>query len=194
MFAMEQVQGQPIHMDTPKSRINVPMILASAVAVIGVFSGYVLVALGLAGMAFSWLTTPRQYLIYQNALVIIYGRPRSKTIPFSDIEQLEDLTMPRGDTALGVRLVNGKRAIISVVNLDEFKVRLADAWESFKRTGGVQVLSVEEAPEDWQAPILIDGSVVQEGPPAATDQPGDPGPQEQRPPQGDKGPESAAPY
>ncbi len=194
MFAMQQVQGQPMHMDTPKSRINVPMILASAVAIIGVFSSVVLIALGLVGMVFSWLTTPRQYLIYQNALVIVYGKPRSKVVPFSDIDQLEDLTMPRGDTALGVRLVSGKRAIISVVNLDEFKARLENAWESFKRTGGVQVLSVEEIPEGQQAPVLLDRGVEHGDQLVPPDRQDGPDPSEQPPPQGGKEPDSAAPY
>ena len=196
MFAMQQVQGQPIHMDTPSTRINLPMILASVLAIIGLLvpNAFFFTILGIVGMAFSWLTTPRQYLIYPNALVIVFGRPRRRAVPFSDIDQLEDLTMPRGDTALGVRLVDGKRAIISVVNLDEFKARLADAWENFKRTGGVQVLSIEEVPEDRQAPVLLDGGVERADPPVPPDQQDGPDPSEQPPPQGDKEPDSAAPY
>ncbi len=137
-------------MDTPKTRLNVPMILASALAIIGLFTGYVLVGLGLVGMIYSWVTTPRQYLIFENALVIVFGRPRVKAIPFPEIDNVEMLTVPAGNV-LGVRTVNGKRAIISVVNVDEFKVQLEGAIRKFNSTGG-QPAIIEQGPDTRQTP------------------------------------------
>ena len=132
---MDQQQSQPIHWDTPKSAMNFTLIMSVIVFIVGLISGFnpVLMVLGLAGAAFSWFTNAKQYLIYENALVIAYGRPRMKVFPFPEISQLEMLVLPMGNR-LRVRMVNGQRIMVASKNIDEFRDRLDEALEKFKGT------------------------------------------------------------
>ena len=126
-----QPQVQPLHSDRPRSRFNATLIFALVIAVIGLFSNqFFLVLLGIIGAGFSWFTNAKQYLIYTNSLVIVYGRPRVKVISFPEISHLEMLVIPMGNR-LRVRLVNGKRIMIAVQNMEEFQARLDDAMEKF---------------------------------------------------------------
>ena len=127
---MAQQQNQPIHWDTPKSRLNITLILSLGIFVIGLFSNPVLVILGVAGAAFTWFTNPKHYLIYENALVITYGRPRVKAFPFAEISHLEMLVLPMGNR-LRVRMVSGRRVMVAAKNIDEFRDRLDEALEKF---------------------------------------------------------------
>ena len=105
--------------------------------------------LGIAVAAFSWFTNAKQYLVYQNALVVMYGRPRVKVIPYPDISHLEMLVMPTGNR-LRVRLVSGKRLVVTVSDIDEFRARLDDALEKFNGSYGEQKIiePVEQEPQD----------------------------------------------
>ena len=134
ILTMEQPQVQPLHMDTPRSRLNVTLILGVVVAVIGLAStNLFLIILGLIGAGFSWFTNAKQYLIYTNALVIVYGRPRVKAFPFPEISHLEMLVLPMGNR-LRVRLVNGRRIVVAAQNIEEFRDRLDEAMEKFNST------------------------------------------------------------
>jgi hypothetical protein len=136
---MEQPQDQPLYWDSPRSRFNATLILSLVVALIGlVTAGYLLVLLGLVGAGFSWFTNAKQYLIYSNALVIVYGRPRVKAIPFPEISHLEMLVLPMGNR-LRVRMISGKRIMIAVQNMEEFQARLEEALQSYNSSyhGGV---------------------------------------------------------
>ena len=149
MAPMEQQENQPvqpIHWDTPKSRLNPTLIVALVVAVLGLFSGSLLIVLGLGMAIFAWLTTPKQFLIYQNALVIVYGRPRVKVIQFPEIDQQEILRMSMGNR-LRVRLGSGRRIMVTVRNVEEFRDRLNEALEKFRETYPRQ-----EAPEAEEGP------------------------------------------
>jgi hypothetical protein len=128
---MAQQQNQPIHWDTPKSRLNITLILSLGIFVIGLFTqSPVLLVLGVAGAAFTWFTNAKQYLIYENALVIAYGRPRVKAFPFAEISHLEMLVLPMGNR-LRVRMVNGRPVMVAAKNIDEFRDRLDEALEKF---------------------------------------------------------------
>ena len=150
MAPMEQQENQPvqpIHWDIPKSRLNPTLIVALVVAVLGLFSGPLLIVLGLGMAGFAWLTTPRQFLIYQNALVIVYGRPRVKVIQFPEIAQQEILSMPMGNR-LRVRLDSGRRIMVNVRDVEEFHDRLGEALEKFNETyPRREVPKAEEGPE-----------------------------------------------
>ena len=133
---MEQPQEQPLHWDGPKSKFNLTLIFSLVVAVIGLATGATfLLLLGLVGAGMNWFTNAKRYLIYQNALVVVYGRPRVKVIPYSDISHLEMLVMPMGNR-LRVRLVNSKRLVVSVADPDEFRTRLDDALEKYNGSYG----------------------------------------------------------
>ena len=146
----QQPEEQPLHWDKPKSKYNLTLIFSLVVAVIGLATGATfLLILGLIGAGMNWFTTAKQYMIYKNALVVMYGRPRVKVIPYPDISHLEMLVMPTGNR-LRVRLVSGKRLVVTVSDIDEFRARLDDALEKFNGTYGEQKMidQVEQEPQD----------------------------------------------
>ena len=146
-MAMAQSQQQPLYWDTPKSTLNISLILSLIVFIIGLFSGPVLIVLGIAGAAFSWFTNARQYYIYPDALVIAYGRPRVKVFPFNQISHLEMLVLPTGNR-LRVRMVNGRRLMVAAKNIEEFRDHLDDALAKFGGGDYQREQLPYEGPED----------------------------------------------
>lgn len=145
---MEQFENQPIFEGRPKPGLNITLMLALAVAVFGVVGGeFILIVLGLAVAAFNWFTTARRYLIYQNALVVEYGRPRVKAFPFDGISHLELLEMPLG-ARLRVRMQNGGRFVIATQNIEEFRDRLDEALSRFNDTYQPQQQLPGEEPDN----------------------------------------------
>ena len=131
---MEQFENQPIYEDRPKPGLNITLMLALAVAVLGIVGGEILlIVMGLAVAAFNWFTTAKRYRIYQNALVVEYGRPRVKAYPFDGISHLELLELPLG-ARLRVRMHSGGRFMISTQNIEEFRDRLDEALSRFNDT------------------------------------------------------------
>lgn len=131
-------QPEPIHSDQHRSRWNITLIFALAVAVLGVVNGaggWVLILLGLAMAAFSWLTTPRAYFIYRDALVIAYGTPRTKAIPFAEISHLELLALPIGER-LRLRLLSGRREMLIPRDNAVFQQHLEQALSDYSAQQG----------------------------------------------------------
>ena len=106
------------------------IIFGLIVAVIGILGQPVLFVMGVGVAIYSWLTSPKQYLIYRDALVIVYGRPRVKAYPFQEISHLESLSLPIGER-LRVRLVNGRRIMLMTKDSETFRVKLDEALEAF---------------------------------------------------------------
>ncbi len=127
---MQQSQEQPIHWDDHRTKLNLTIVFALVVAVIGVLGQPVLFVMGAGVAVYSWLTNPKQYLIYRDALVIVYGRPRVKSFPFQEISHLETLSMPMGER-LRVRLVNGRRVMLMTKDSETFRAKLDEALEAF---------------------------------------------------------------
>ena len=133
---MEQpTTDQPLHWDQHRRTVSLVLILAVALAIYGlVFVGdLIMVVLALGVAAFSWLTSPRQYLIYPDALVIAYGRPRVKVIPFARVSHIELLSLPIGDR-LRVRLVHGRAELVAARDSQTFGEQLDAALEEFHRS------------------------------------------------------------
>lgn len=131
---MKQPREQPVHWDSHRGKWNITLVVALIVAVVGLISGNApLAVLGIGFAAYSWFTSPKQYLIYATSLVIVYGRPRIKVIPFSEISHTDDLNLPVGER-LRVRLVNGRRILLMARNPAEFRVRLDEALNRFRGT------------------------------------------------------------
>ena len=124
------MQEQPIHWDNHRTNLNLTFIFALIVAVIGILGQPVLFVLGIGVAIYSWLTNPKQYLIYRDALVIIYGRPRIKSYPFQEISHLETLSLPMGER-LRVRMVNGRRFLLLAKDTDTFRTKLDEALDAF---------------------------------------------------------------
>ena len=124
------MQGQPLHWDNHRTNLNLTFIFALIVAVIGILGQPVLFVLGIGVAIYSWLTNPKQYLIYRDALVIVYGRPRIKSYPFQEISHLETLSLPIGER-LRVRMVNGRRIMLLTKDSDTFRAKLDEALDAF---------------------------------------------------------------
>ena len=145
---MEQQQNQPIFWDSPRASLSLGLIIGlvlTAVGLIFVVQGGspFLFIVGLLLAAFNWFTNAKQYLIYTDAMVIVYGRPRVKAFPFAEISHSVLLELPIG-ARLRVHLVNGRRIIISTQNVEEFRDRLDEALGKFNDTYQGQTMPGEE--------------------------------------------------
>ena len=139
-------QYQPLHADRHRSSFNFSLILSLGVALIGVVTGEPLVVvIGLAFAAFAWFTTPSQYMIFNDRLVIAYGRPRIRHVLFQQVDQVEVLKLPIGHRIL-VRLTNGRRLMIQPRDAEEFQTRFQGALESYHQD------HVSERPDRTQEP------------------------------------------
>ena len=127
---MQQTQEQPLHWDDHRTKINLTFIFALIVAVIGILGQPALFVIGVGVAIYSWLTNPKQYLIYRDALVIIYGRPRIKSFPFQEMAHLELLTLPIGDR-LRIRMANGRRLMLLTKDSATFMEKLDAALDAF---------------------------------------------------------------
>ena len=131
----ERPAAEPMHWDNHRGSLKLTLYLAMAVSVFGLMTlargdGGTLLVVGLAVLAYTWFTTPKQYLIYTDALVIVYGRPRVRVIPFSQLSHVERLSLPIGDR-LRIRLVSGRRIMLSTRDIDTFHDRLDEALDNF---------------------------------------------------------------
>ena len=135
---MAQQYDNPIYWDQHSSRWNLTLIFALVVAVLGIMTGYLLTILGLAMAAYSWFTTPRQYLLYRDRMMIMYGMPRTRVISFAEISHAELLAMPFGER-LRLRMVAGNRMMLMMRDPGAFLGHLEDALARYhgEQTGGV---------------------------------------------------------
>ena len=133
MFGMSPPQDQPIHWDRHKANLNITLMLALIIAIFGVVTGFqpVPIIAGMGIAAYSWLTTARQYYIYRDALVIVYGRPRVKVISFSQVSHIELLALPMGDR-LRVQVVGGRPILLAAQDSETFRQRLDTALEDYR--------------------------------------------------------------
>ena len=148
---MEQQQNQPIYWDKHRIPINLTVIFALFVAVYGLYSllqgasGVLLVA-GLAVGIYSWFTNPRQYWIYPDALVVVYGKPRTRVIPFTNVSHVEMRAQATPDR-LRAALHRGRNLVLMVRDPDAFNEQLQKALDDYR--GLHPELSVlESGPDD----------------------------------------------
>ena len=120
-----------MHWDRHSSAMNFTLILAIVVAVIGALSALPLLVVGLIVAAFSWLTTPSQYAVFSDRLIIYYGKPRVRHVLFQRIEQVELLSLPIG-SRLRVRLEGGRMLFIQPRDAEEFQSKFQVALDSFR--------------------------------------------------------------
>ena len=158
---MEQQQNQPIYWDRHRVPINLTLIFAMFVAAFGLYNmlqgtGGLLLVAGLAVGAYSWLTNPRQFWIYPDALVIVYGKPRTRVISFTNLSHLE----MRGQTApdrLRASLHRGRKLVLVVRDPEAFNQQLQKALDDYRGlhpelsagdTGQVETPPVQDPPEE----------------------------------------------
>ena len=124
---MAQQQENPIHWDQSSSRFNLTLIFSLVVAILGiVMTQPVLIILGVGMAGYSWLTTARQFLLYRDTVVIVYGMPRTRVISFAEISHVELLAMPLGER-LRIRMMSGSRLMLMMRDPGAFRGHLEDA-------------------------------------------------------------------
>ena len=128
---MAQQQENPIYWDQHATKWNLTLIFSLVVAVLGiVMMQPLLIILGLGMTGYSWLTTPRQFLLYRDSLVIVYGIPRTRVISYAEISHIELLALPLGER-LRVRLVSGGRVMLMMRDPGAFRGHLEDALSRY---------------------------------------------------------------
>ncbi len=136
---------RPLYQAKHRIPVNVTLILALAVAVLGVIQiqqrGPTLIVAGLAVAAFTWFANPRQYRVYPTALMVVYGTPRVRVIPFRNISHLEMLRLMIGDrlrvrlvAPLPMRLFDRRRLVLELRDPQAFHDQLQAALDEFRRT------------------------------------------------------------
>ena len=123
---MAQQHENPIYWDQSASRFNLTLIFSLVVAILGIMINPVLIILGVGMAAYSWLTTARQFLLYRDTLVIVYGMPRTRVISFAEISHVELLAMPMGER-LRIRMISGSRLMLMMSDPGTFRGHLEDA-------------------------------------------------------------------
>lgn len=139
---MAQSQNQPLYWDKDRVPVNLTLILALAIALWGLGGNFglipfggsdprLIIILGVGVAVYTWLMTPRQYLVYADALCIVYGRPRVKTLHFRDIDAVELGSLSALDR-LRVRPRQGRRQSIRVREVEAFYEQLEGALRAFR--------------------------------------------------------------
>lgn len=138
-------QHEPLHFDRHGASLNLNLILALGVTIIGVLmTEPLIVVVGLVFAGFAWLTTPSMYAIYVDRLIISYGRPRVRHVPFREIAQIQPVTLPMGIRLL-IRLRSGRRFLIQPKDAEVFSSKFSGALQSFnlKHGGEGRVVDVD---------------------------------------------------
>ena len=122
-------------------------------------SAWLLVIVGLGVGAYSWLTSPRQYRVYSDALIIMFGTPRRRTIHFSDIREV---VLDRGfmGDPLRVYTVNRRRIPLQVREPEEMHQYLDGAVKEFWRANPQYAPQPDEEGEEGAAPDVVESTVA----------------------------------
>ena len=128
-------------------------------------SAWLLVIVGLGVGAYSWLTSPRQYRVYSDALIIMFGTPRRRTMHFSDIREV---VLDRGfmGDPLRVYTVNRRRVPLQVREPEEMHRYLDGAVKDFWRANPQYAPQPDEDVESDGTPNVVESSAADAGEPA----------------------------
>ena len=133
---MAQERENPIYWDQNATKWNLTLIFSLVVVVLGFImevngsGGFLLVILGAVMAAYSWLTTPRQFLLYRDSMVVVYGIPRTRVISLAEISHVELLALPFGER-LRVRMMSGSRMMLMMRDPGAFRAHLEDALAQY---------------------------------------------------------------
>ena len=131
--------------------MNLTLVFALIVAAFGLYGMFsagdngLVLALGLAVAAYSWLTTPKHYMIFPGYMVIMFGTPRRKVVHFQQISHVEFLSLPSIGDRLRVRMVNGRSLMLQPRDSETFHDRLEEALSSFHAAGAHDYLEGESS-------------------------------------------------
>ena len=119
---------------------------------------WLLIVVGLGVGAYSWLTSPRQYRVYSDALIIMFGTPRRRTIHFSDIREVVSDRGFMGDP-LRVYTMNRRRIPLQVREPEEMHRYLDSALADFRRAYP-QYAPPEEPESGDPAPDVVESTAT----------------------------------
>ena len=130
-------QYQPLYSAKEKSAINFMLVLGLGAAVAdivisGGISGLFIVGIGVA--IYAWFTTPTNYSLYNDRLLIFYGRPRTRHIMFENIEGVDNLMVPLSGPRLRVREFRGRGAWLTPRDPETFMEQFRIAMDNFRGT------------------------------------------------------------
>ena len=135
---MSTEQHKPLWSERHISSINLRLLLALGTVLVALLlQAWELLFIGVGFAAYAWLSTPDQYVIYSDRLIIFYGRPRTRHVFFEAIEWVDSLPIAFG-SRLRLRLNTRGRLMIQPRNLEEFKGKLQAAIQEYQgsRDGG----------------------------------------------------------
>ena len=138
---MQQTHNQPLYAAKDRVPFNLTLVLALGIAAWGAGAVFgiwdmggnpnLIFLLGIAVAVYTWLFTPKEYLVYSDAFCVAYGRPRVKTIHFSNIAVVEMGSMATLDQ-LRIRPVKGRRQSIRVRDPEAFFDQLEAAINAYR--------------------------------------------------------------
>ncbi len=138
---MQQPQHELIYSAKDRVPFNLTLVLALGIAAWGAGAVFglwdmggnpsLILILGIAVAVYTWLFTPRQYLVYSDALCVAYGQPRVKVIHFSNIAVVEMGSIASLDQ-LRIRPVRGRRQSIRVRDPETFCDELEAALNNYR--------------------------------------------------------------
>ena len=142
---MSMQQSDPIHWDRHRASFNLTLILSLVVFGIGILSANPPVVLvGMSVAAFSWLTTPAQYMIFMDRIMIGYGKPRVRYVYFQQIrpahrpsEEVELIRLPMG-SRVRVSLRHGRPLFLQPKDPEEFQRKFQEAVDEYMREYGIE--------------------------------------------------------
>ena len=142
-----QTQGSGGESETPAPRRS------------GGSGAWLLIVVGLGVGAYSWLTSPRQYRVYSDALIIMFGTPRRRTIHFSDIREVVSDRGFMGDP-LRVYTMNRRRIPLQVREPEEMHRYLDGALADFRRAYPQYAPPPEEPDPNQAAPDVVESTAA----------------------------------
>ena len=154
---MEQTQNQPLYWDKHRIPVNLTLILSLGIAVWGLYNFIngdtpVIFFLGIGVAVYTWVTSPRIYMIYADSLYIVYGKPRVKVIHFSNIDVVEMGSLATPDR-LRVRPIKGRRQILLARDPEAFFDQLEAALNAFRAAHPEYGITLESS-RDMAAGII----------------------------------------
>ena len=172
---MQQARTEPLYWAKDRVPFNLTLVLALGIAVWGAGATFglwdmggnpqIIFILGLAVAAYTWLFTPRAYLVYEDSLCVAYGRPRVKVMHFSSIAVVEMGSMATLDQ-LRVRPVKGRRQSIRVRDPETFFDELESALNAYRDAHPEEGFNFQFT---GRVPAGADAGVIDVEPGAVTD-------------------------
>ena len=154
---MEQTQSQPLYWDKHRVPVNLTLILSLGIAVWGLYNFIngeppLIFILGIGVAVYTWVTSPRIYMIYADSLYIVYGKPRVKVIHFSNIDVVEMGSLATPDR-LRIRPIKGRRQILLARDPEAFFDQLEAALNAFRAAHPEYGITLESS-RDMAAGII----------------------------------------